>query len=166
MGVWYMEHFAEEALKQAILKEKKNFDFYQCAAKTVSDRKTQQMFELLAGEEALHIRNFHKLYSGNELGDLHKLMDPPVLDSHNCQAYVETVDADTRQQHALKISMREEKECIEYYAALAESIREPVLHAVFKQALSDTCSHYDMVKEEYDRIMQKNATLVQEIYVS
>lgn len=152
-----MEHFVEEALKLAILKEKKNFDFYQCAARTVSDRKTQQMFELLASEEAFHMRTFHDLYSGDEIGDLHSLMAPPDLSDPNCQAYVETVAADIRQQHALEISLREEKACMEYYAAMTSSIREPGLHAVFKQALTDTRNHYDLVKEEYDRFMEEGA---------
>ncbi|HEY3309314.1 MAG TPA: ferritin family protein [Desulfuromonadaceae bacterium] len=156
-----MEHFVEEALKQAILKEKKNFDFYQRAARTVSDRKTKQMFELLACEEAYHMRTFLELYSGDEIGDLQNLMAPPDLSDPNCQAYVDMVDADTRQQYALEISLREEKACMDYYSALTGSIREPDLHAVFEQALTDTCNHYEMVKEEYNRIMDRDGEQAQ-----
>jgi len=161
-----MENFIVEALREAILTEKSSFEFYRCAAETVADERTRQVFELLAMEEIEHANAFLRLYSGKEFDDLPGLMKKPYdRDDPVNRELLEAVDADMTEENALKISLREEQSCIDRYTALVATIRDPKVSEVFAKALSETRKHYEVIQEEYMRVMTMVDRSDQDIYV-
>ena len=161
-----MEHFAKESLRIAILTEKRSFDFYRCAAQLVKDERTRKVFELLAGEESEHMGAFLAHYPGGEFGDLLSLMSqPPDTNYQTYRALLAEIGTCTREQQALELSLREEQACIEHYAILTACLREPALSVIFEQALSDTRRHYELINDEYMRIMGMVDHSDQDIYV-
>lgn len=161
-----MEHFAKESLRIAILTEKRSYDFYRCAARIVGDERTRRVFELLADEETEHMKAFLSLYPGSEFGDLRTLMQQePDLRNQAYRALIAEIDSTTREQQALEISLREEQACIEHYAVLATCLRERNLFEIFDRVLSETRRHYDLINEEYMRVMGMVHHSDQDIYV-
>lgn len=149
-----MEHFAKESLRIAILAEKRSFDFYRCAARLVDDKRTRKVFELLASEEAEHMGAFLALYPGGEFGDLQSLTNrPPDFNNAAYRSLLAEIDATTREQQALEISLREEQACIEHYLILTSCLRERKLFEIFERVLSQTRRHYELINEEYMRVM-------------
>ena len=149
-----MESFAKESLRIAILTEKRSFDFYHCAAGLVDDERTREVFERLADEEVEHMKAFLELYPGDEFGDLQSLTNrSPDPNNPGYRALHEETDVASREQQALKISLHEEQVCIEHYAVLATYLSERSLYEIFEKVLSETRRHYELINEEYLRLM-------------
>jgi len=161
-----MEGFTKESLRIAILTEKRSFDFYRRAAQLVSDEHTRKVCELLAAKEAEHMDAFLAHYPGDEFGDLWSLISQaPDITYQTYRSLQAEIDSDTREQQALEISLREKQACIEHYTMLAACLRKPTLSAIFEQALSDTRRHYELINDEYMRIMGMVDHSDQDIYV-
>ncbi|KAF0215506.1 MAG: hypothetical protein FD174_4100 [Geobacteraceae bacterium] len=141
------------ALHTAILIEKQSFDFYQYAARIVSNDKTRLLFKILASDEASHLRIFQEFYQEQEFGDLSRLLNhPPDLGTPVYRALLESIDANTQVKEALEISLREEEGCIEFYSGLIRSFKEPGLCRLFEQALFETRMHCKIIRAEYMRV--------------
>jgi rubrerythrin len=153
-----MEQSIAEALRTAICIEKNSFDFYRRAAELVSDERTRQVFEFLAGEEAEHMEAFLGMYPGNYYGDLLRLPDQsPDLDHQVNGELFETIGPALSAEQALEISLREEMNCLDLYSGLCRNLSDPRLREVFEQALDDTHTHCKVIDEEWMRIMRMTA---------
>ena len=149
-----MEQFMVEALRTAILTEKKSHDFYKYAAQLVSNSRVRDLFDFLAKEEVVHLQAFYEIFPENCHGDIQSLMKQPInLDNPIYQALMDEVDIDTRERQALEISLREERACIDNYTIMVGCFREPQMRGVFKMALNDTYKHYKIIQKEYMRAM-------------
>jgi rubrerythrin len=155
-----------DAIREAILTEKNSFEFYRLASEAVANEGTKQVFEFLAGEELEHLNAFLKLYEGDEFGELHSLVKQPYDPNHPVnRALLEAVDQDMTEEHALNVSMREEQSCIDRYTVLIAAIKESAPREVFAKALKETRKHYEVIKEEYMRVMAMVDRSDQDIYV-
>jgi rubrerythrin len=155
-----------DAVREAILTEKNSFEFYRVASETVRDQGAKQLFESLAREELEHVNAFLRLYTGDEFGDLHSLVKQPYDPNQPVnRVLLEGVAPDMTAEHALKVSLREEQACIDRYTSFIAAIDEPTTREVFAKALSETRKHYDVIKEEYMRVMTMVDRSDQDIYV-
>ena len=155
-----------DAIREAILTEKNSFEFYRLASEAVTNEGTKQLFEFLAGEELEHLNAFLKLYEGDEFGELHRLVKAPDDPDHPInRALLQAVDQDLTEEHALNVSLREEQSCIDRYTVLIATIKEPASREVFAKALKETRKHYEVIKEEYMRLMTMVDRSDQDIYV-
>jgi rubrerythrin len=160
------EYKLEEALRLAIKAEKDSMDFYRKAASATADERARKVFDLLANEEVGHLKAFFDHYKGGDFGDLKSYMEtPPDTNNPTYRALLKAVDANTHEQKALEIAMKEEKACIEQYTALAADIVDPLVKNVFNKVVKETENHYALIEDEYMRVMKMVDRTDQDTYV-
>lgn len=160
------EYSVEEALRLAIQAEKDSMDFYRRAAEATTNERARKVFTLLANEEVGHLKSFFDHYKGGEFGDLATFMaSPPNLDNPTYVALQKAIDAETHEQKALEIALKEEKACIDQYTVLAKDIIDPLVRSIFERVVKETQNHYDMIESEYAHIMTMVHESDQNIYV-
>ena len=160
------EYTLQEALKLAIKTEKESMDFYRKAGSITSDERSKKVFGLLASEEIGHLKAFFDHYQGGDLGDLASFMDtPPDKLSATHIALEKALARDVHEQKALEIALQEEKSCIELYTILVKDIVDPLVRRVFDAVIRETQGHYDMIEDEYMRVMTMVHRSDQDIYV-
>ena len=161
------EFTQQEALKLAIQTEKDSMDFYRRAAAVTRNQRAKKVFDLLANEEAGHLKSFFDLYKGREFGsDLNSYMaSPPDRMNATLQMLEKAIDEETHEQKALEIALREEKACIEQYTVLVQDIVDPLVRGIFSRVINETQNHYDMIEEEYRHVMAMVHESDQNIYV-
>ena len=71
------EYTVQEALKLAIQAEKDSMDFYRRAASVTSNERAKKVFDLLANEEAGHLKAFFDHYKGENLATCKPIMESP-----------------------------------------------------------------------------------------
>ena len=160
------EYSIQEALKLAIQAEKDSMDFYRRAATITKNGRAKRVFELLANEEVGHLKSFFDHYKGGEFGDLQSFMaTPPNRDNPIFRMLEQAVTAETHEQQALEIAMKEEKATAERYSAFARDIVDPLVRAIFDRVVKETQGHYDMIEDEYSHIMGMVDKSEQDTYV-
>ena len=160
------EYTLQEALKLAIKTEKDSMDFYRRAATVTKNERAKKVFELLANEEVGHLKSFFDHYKGAEFGDLKSYLgSPPDLKNSTYQALEKAIDAETHEQKALEIALKEEKSCIDQYSVLVKDIVDPLVRAIFERVIKETQGHYDMIEDEYMHVMAMVDSSDQDIYV-
>lgn len=160
------QYTVQEALKLAINSEKESMDFYRKAASMMKDERSRQVFELLASEELGHLTAFFDHYQGTDLGDLESFKARPAdKASATHQALEQVLAAEVHEQKALEIALQEEKSCIELYTVMAKEISDPLVRRVFETVIRETQKHYDMIEDEYMRVMTMVHESDQSIYV-
>jgi rubrerythrin len=156
----------QEALKLAINTEKESMEFYRKAGSITKDQRSKQVFELLANEEIGHLKAFFDHYQGGDLGDLESFIRTPGdQSSATHQALEQVLAADVHEQKALEIALQEEKACIELYTVMAKDIADPQVKRVFETVIRETQKHYDLIEDEYMRVMTMVHSSDQDIYV-
>jgi rubrerythrin len=160
------EYTLQEALKVAIQGEKDSMDFYRKAASITKNERSKKVFELLANEEVGHLKSFFDHYKGGDFGDLKSYMEsPPNKSSNTYAALVKAIDAETPEQRALEIALKEEKACIDQYTVLAKDIIDPLVKGVFERVIKETQGHYDLIEDEYMHVMTMVDKSDQDTYV-
>ena len=160
------EYNIQEALKMAIQAEKDSMDFYRRAGFVTKNERAKKVFDLLANEEVGHLKSFFEHYKGGEFGDLKTFMEsPPNKKSATILALEKAIDADTHEQAALEIALKEEKACIEQYTLIARDIIDPLVRGVFQKVVKETENHYALIEDEYMHVMKMVDKSDQDIYV-
>jgi erythrin-vacuolar iron transport family protein len=160
------EYTMQEALKLAIKTEKESMDFYRKAGAITEDERSRKVFNLLANEEVGHLKAFFEHYQGGDLGDLTSFIGtPPDRLSATHLALEQALAADVAEQKALEIALQEEKSTIELYTILSKDIVDPLVRRVFEAVIRETQGHYDMIEDEYMRVMAMVDRSDQDIYV-
>ncbi|MDY0300693.1 MAG: ferritin family protein [Trichlorobacter sp.] len=140
----------QEAIKSSIYTEKGAMDFYQQAAKQMTDPEAKRIFELLAREEREHAASFYKMYKGDDLPDFDQLMSESAgKDSTWQDALATLLDKDCNAQHAMELAMKKELQLEAVLKEIAESITDPDVKAVYLQNAHDTHNHYILIESEY-----------------
>lgn len=148
------EYTVQEALKLAIQAEKDSMDFYRRAASVTTNERAQKVFDLLANEEVGHLKSFYDHYKGTEFGDLKSFLEsPPNLKNAVYVELEKAISADTHEQKALEISLKEEKACIEQYTLFANDMVDPLVKSIFERVVKETEQHYALIESEYAHIM-------------
>lgn len=149
-----MEPMHMAAIVTAINIENRSLGFYRAVTAKVSDTKTRRVFEVLANEEAEHLESFCNLYQGDQ-EDLVGL-----LNRNNVQAdpyyrtLLDSIDDSTTEKDALRIALKEEQSCIEWYSVFVDSIRAPHIRDVFVRILNESNKHGELIGDEYMRVMR------------
>jgi rubrerythrin len=160
------EYSVQEALKLAIQAEKDSMDFYRRAATVTKNERAKKVFDLLANEEVGHLKSFFDHYKGPEFGDLQSYMaSAPNRDNPIFRLLEKSITEETHEQQALEIAMKEEKETVARYAALAKDIVDPLVRAIFERVVKETQGHYDMIEDEYSHVMGMVDKTEQDTYV-
>ena len=160
------EYSIQDALKLAIQAEKDSMDFYRRASSVTTNERARKVFDLLANEEVGHLKSFFNHYKGGEFGDLKTFMEsPPNKKNATYQALEKAIDAETHEQKALEIALKEEKACIDQYTLLARDIIDPLVRAVFEKVVKETENHYALIEDEYMHVMTMVDKSDQDIYV-
>ncbi len=148
------EYSLQEALSLAIKAEKDSMDFYLKAASATKNPRAKKVLELLAQEEAGHLKSFFDHYKGAEFGSFSTYINSPA-DTKN-PAYMKlekALDSNIIEQTALELALLEEKECIGQYTQLAQGVVDPAVRSVFERVVKETQGHYMLIESEYAHIM-------------
>jgi rubrerythrin len=161
-----MEHLLKQAFLEAINIEKRSLTFYNKMAMLVVEQETRKIFELLAVDEAEHLDRLVDCFPGSKHDLLRVLNRPDNLhEDIYCECLKNTNEQLTALQ-ALEISMHEENACIERYSCFVSSIRNPQIHEVFERVLEETRQHYEMISEEFNRVIDGGNGSKQKIFGS
>jgi len=160
------EYTLEEALKLAIQGEKDSMDFYRKASTVAKNERAIKVFDLLANEEVGHLKAFFDHYKGKEFGDVESFMKtPPDTNNPTYKALMKVIGADTAEQQALEIAMKEEKSVVDQYTVIAKDIIDPLVKGIFNRVIKETQGHYDMIEDEYMHVMGMVDKTDQDTYV-
>lgn len=148
-----MESIHRKAIEAAIAIENRNLDYCRAVMSKVTKTTTRRVFELLAEGKAGHVGTFCRLFTGCA-GELDTIL---TANSMYADPYyrllLDSIDGDSPDLDALRIALREEQACIELYTVFVDIFREPHVRGVFARILDETRGHGNMIREEYDRIM-------------
>ncbi len=148
------EYGVQEALKLAIKAEKDSMDFYIRAAAAAKNERAKKVLEMLAAEEATHVKHFFDHYKGTDLGDLQTFMTSPVdIKNPTYMKLEKAISEHLGEQSALELALAEEKACISQYTRLAADVVDPGVKAIFERVVKETQGHYDLIESEYAHIM-------------
>lgn len=160
-----MEPMHVAAIVTAINIENRSLGFYRAVTAKVNDLNTRRIFEVLANEEAEHLESFCNLYQGDQ-GELVSL-----INRNNIQAdpyyrsLLDSIEDSMTEKDALRIALKEEQACMEYYSVFVDSIRVPHIRDVFVRILNETNKHGEVIGDEYMRIMKMVDRSDQDIFV-
>ena len=148
------EYSVQEALKLAIKAEKGSMDFYARAASVAKNERAKKVLEMLAAEEAGHVKHFFDYYKGTEFGDLQSYLASPVDTKHPTYMKLEkAISEDMGEKKALELALQEEKECIGQYTQLAADVVDPMVKSIFARVVKETEGHYALIEAEYAHLM-------------
>lgn len=148
------EYSLQEALKLAIKAEKDSMDFYIRAASAAKNERAKKVLEMLAAEEATHVKHFFDHYKGTDFGDLQSFLTSPVDTKNPTYMKLEkAINENMGEQAAMELALTEEKECIGQYTQLAAGVVDPMVKAIFERVVKETQGHYDLIEAEYAHIM-------------
>ncbi|MDD2852556.1 MAG: ferritin family protein [Desulfuromonadaceae bacterium] len=148
------EYSLQEAIALAIKAEKDSMDFYRRAASVAKNERAKKVLDLLASEEAGHLKAFFDHYKGTEFGDLASYINSPVDTKNPTYKKLEkAISENMVEQKALELALIEEKGCIGQYTQLAQGVVDPAVKAVFDRIVSETQRHYALIESEYAHLM-------------
>ena len=138
-----MKEFIAEAIRFAIIIEKKSYDLYRKAAMTVPDQAGRELFENLAREESQHIDALLREHPGTWRCNLLQRDEQPVLDTQLREPQ------SSRLFDQLRHALLDKRWNIDLYTTLARTFREPSICRVFEGALGIARKEFRLIKEEY-----------------
>lgn len=160
-----MESMQLAAIVTAINIENRSLGFYRAVSSKVNDANTRRIFELLANEEAEHLESFCSLYQGDHEELLRLINQNNTHSDPYYYALLDSIDDSTTEADALRIALKEEQACIEWYSVFVDSIRAPHIRDVFVRILNESNKHGEVIGDEYMRIMRMVDRSDQDIYV-
>ena len=141
------------AIHNAMQVEKNAMNFYLACAGQCQDEKSQKFFSLLAREEKEHAHTFFAI--APEAGDESKFV-----------AFIGKGDvaeglfgdigkllADFTERKAMLLALDKEKALAEQLRAMAAKVADPEVQKVYEWNARSTDHHYQIIEEEYARLM-------------
>jgi rubrerythrin len=148
-----------KAFEAAIAMESRTLGFYRALSTRTKDCDTRQVFELLAKDEASHLDMFCSMYQGNE-EDLIRLLTKnyinTMFDPKFC-SMLNAMEDEGLEEEALKIALKEELACIEFYTLYMETVQDSRIQEAFARILDETHKHCEIISEECLRHMSEAA---------
>jgi len=133
-----------EAVRFTVIHEKKSYDLYQKAAMTVPDQGSRQIFERLAREESRHIDALLREHPGTWCSALQQPcgqqpeIDPELNEPRGNGLFDQ-----------LRHALLDKRWCIDLYATLARTFKEPSLCRIFEVAQEIARKQFRLITEEY-----------------
>ncbi|MBN2356351.1 ferritin family protein [candidate division KSB1 bacterium] len=146
-------------IKMAIEMEKKGRKFYLEAAANTNNETGKAIFNRLADEEAMHLATFERMLDTEKLaGDWRVILKEyptkpqvPIFDEKTKKSIK---PATTDELQALRIAMKQEREAMQYYGALAQQSEDEAVKTIFSFVREQEVYHHDLLQAEYDAIAQ------------
>jgi len=160
------EYTVQEALRLAIGTEKDSLEFYRKARAATDDERSKRIFDLLASEEMEHMQAFLSQYQGGDAQDLANFLKVPTpRRSPTHRVLQKAFCPDLGEQKALEVAMEKEKACVTLYSMMVKDIIDPLVRRIFEAVIRDSQGHYDVIEDEYMRVMRMVDRSDQDIYV-
>lgn len=148
----------KDAIKTAIQMEKYGYSFYKKAAAQTSNEMGRSIFDSLASDELLHLDVFQKMFK-DKLG---KVEWGNLVDSSKKYANIniypkdlktmEGANPDTDEMDALRIGMDSEKEAIDYYNKIKDSVTDSDMKNIINEIIEQEKNHYLILEQEFDHL--------------
>lgn len=158
-----MTELLSESIISAIAIECRRFGFYRSVEAKVSDIKIRKVFECFAKEVALYLKSFCDLYQGND-DDLIE-----ILNRNNIYVdpfyfiLLSSIGSDSAEIDSLRIALKEEQTCIEWYSVFVETIRVPHVRDTFAHVLGESQRHCEIILEEYANQLKRDSVAVRSV---
>ena len=148
----------KDAILTAIQMEKDGYSFYTKAAAQTNSEMGRTIFESLAEDEQRHLDVFQKMFedkvSKSEWNDLidssKKYSKIPIFptDLKNSVG----MDTDSTELDALRMAMDSEKEAIDYYGKIKETLEDKEVKNVIDEIIEQEKKHYSIFEGEFNHI--------------
>ena len=148
----------KDAILTAVQMEKDGYTFYTKAAAQTESEMGRTIFESLAADEQRHLNIFQKMFEDkveqSEWNDLvnssKKYANIPVFPTDLKDA--PGMDSDSTEIDALRMAMDSEKEAIDYYNDILESLENQELKNVINEIIEQEKNHYSLLEKEFNHI--------------
>ena len=153
------------AILNAMQVEKSAMNFYLACAGQSKDEKCKNFFNLLAREEREHAHTFFAI--APEAGDESKFVAfiGKGDAAEGLFGDIDKVVADFTERKAMLMALDKEKALAEQLRAMAAFISDPELKKVYEWNARSTDHHYQLIEEEYSRLMAMVHATDVDIYV-
>lgn len=139
-----MRDFIAEAVRFAVIIEKKSYDIYRQAALEVVDLAGKRIFEKLARDESMHIDSLLWQHPGTWCSDLKQKQEP--------QPGVEwdlSGPSGNRLFDQLRLALLNKRWSIGFYTTLLKTFKEPLICRVFEVTLAVARNEFKLITDEY-----------------
>lgn len=153
-----------EAIRSAMQVEKNAMDYYLACAGYAKNEKTKKLFDLLAREEKEHAHSFYEAYPGDDIRDFESFVTGPPA-ATGWLADLGKNLAEINERKAMLHALDKEKALAENLRAVAQTIHDPAIKAVYEENARSTECHFAMIEEEYARLMAMVHPTDMDIYV-
>ena len=145
-----------DAIKTAIQMEKDGYAFYKRASSQTNSNMGRSLFESLSQDELQHLNVFEILFQQKVdkvdwdalVNTRKKYVDIPIFPKDLSD--VEGSDPDINELDALHIAMDSEKEAIDYYNKIRESITDNDTEDILTEIIEQEKNHYQLLEEEFN----------------
>ena len=153
------------AIHNSMRVEKNAMNFYLTCAGQSQDEKSKNFFNLLAREEKEHAHTFFAI--APEAGDESKFSAfiGAVDKTEGFFGDIGKVVAGFNERKAMLLALDKEKALAEQLRAMAAKIEDPEVKKVYEWNARSTDHHYQLIEEEYSRLMGMVHATDVDIYV-
>lgn len=139
-----MRDFIAEAVRFAVIIEKKSYDIYRQAALEVVDLGGKRIFEKLARDESKHIDALLWQHPGTWCSDLKQKQEPqPVVE------WDLSGPSGNRLFDQLRLALLNKRWSIGFYTTLLKTFKEPRICRVFEITLEVARTEFKLITDEY-----------------
>lgn len=143
----------QKALLDAAQTEKDAMDFYKFGAEKMPDDKARATFEMLAREELEHARSFYDCINSAEVKPFDTFIaGPPDTESSWWKALQQAMLGEFDERKALELAMDQEEALEKELLAIAETMTDPDVKAVYLANARSTHRHEELIEEDYKAI--------------
>ncbi len=156
--------FARDALKIALDTERKGVDFYLTASRTVIHSSTKSTFLKMLEDERSHLSELEETWEELIKKD-ETVLDAPVFLHFDYNALRrifpsrdevrKKLKENLSEKEALKLAMGMELEAFNFFREYAEKFNDSKGKEIFLKFAAEEQEHYDLIKEEYDRLVEQ-----------
>ena len=144
----------QEAVRLSLQTEKNAMNFYLMAARNMTGKEARRLFEILAGEERDHARQFFRLYRRDDIPNFDSFMDSI---SETEKKWLSVREGEVLNElgvrKAMELAMLKEQKLEEQLLRLAAKIDNPEVRAIFEENATSTNHHYQLIESEYAHLM-------------
>jgi len=154
--------FARDALKIAMATERRGMNFYKTASEIVTQTRTRKTFLKMLDEEKEHLARLQKEWKRLMKKD-RNLLAAPVFLHFDYEALnnifpsqrevKDKLKTNIREVDALELAMKMEMEAFRFFTDYGDRFTDTKGKDIFLQFATEEEEHYQIIKEEYDRLL-------------
>ena len=147
-----------DAIKTAIQMEKDGHAFYLKAAAQTTNEMGRTVFESLAADELVHLDTFKKIFQGEINAVEWETLVKSNMKYGNLSIFPKDLKAmknanpNSDEMDALRMGMDSEKEAIDYYTSLMNSIPDAKIKKIIIEIIDQEKNHYRILQQEFSHL--------------